>query len=155
MGNRRRAGAWLVAIVAGLAVVLLMPAVGEATTSPSSAPGVTADSIKIGFITSKTGAAASSNQYSDLGCKARVGAENAKGGVNGRKIEVVKDRDDIVGLRNTQEITASLADDNAFATFEATQQLTGADLLAKAGEVGGMDAGSDVELRHGRMRVAA
>jgi ABC-type branched-subunit amino acid transport system substrate-binding protein len=106
MGNRRRARAWLVAIVAGLAVVLSMPAVGGATTtSSSSAPGVTADSIKIGFITSKTGPAASSNEYSDLGCKARVGRENAKGGVHGRKIDVVyKDDQTANNLLQAQDL---------------------------------------------------
>ena len=44
--------------------------------------------MKIGFIYSKTGAASATSGDSDVGCKARVGRENAAGGVNGRKIEV-------------------------------------------------------------------
>jgi ABC-type branched-subunit amino acid transport system substrate-binding protein len=80
-----------VALIVVAVIATTASAAGTAGTAgaATSAPGVTSDAIKIGFITSKTGAAASSNQYSDLGCKARVGAENAKGGVNGRKIEVV------------------------------------------------------------------
>ena len=57
---------------------------------------------------------------------------NDKGGIYGRKLVVVSDRDDVVGTQNVQQTTSSLANDNAFATFEATQQLTAADMLAKA-----------------------
>ena len=71
-------------------VVIALSAVGvsgAATSEP--APGVTPDSVKIGFITSKTGPAASTSGNSDAGCKARVGRANAAGGVNGRKVDVV------------------------------------------------------------------
>ncbi len=57
---------------------------------------------------------------------------NDQGGIYGRKLTVVSDRDDVVGTLNVQQTTSSLANDNAFATFEATQQLTAADMLAKA-----------------------
>ena len=57
---------------------------------------------------------------------------NAQGGIYGRKLVIVKNRDDTIGLQNNQQVQASLADDNAFATFVATLQFTGADLLAKA-----------------------
>jgi branched-chain amino acid transport system substrate-binding protein len=66
--------------------------VGFAGTSAgaqsSSAPGVTDKEITLGYISSETGVAASASEGSQTGCKARVGAENAKGGVNGRKINL-------------------------------------------------------------------
>jgi branched-chain amino acid transport system substrate-binding protein len=58
---------------------------GAATTFDD---GVSADSIKIGYIFSKTGLAGSTFLNADKGCEARVDRENAKGGVNGRKIDV-------------------------------------------------------------------
>jgi branched-chain amino acid transport system substrate-binding protein len=59
---------------------------GAASAGPVE--GVTADSVKIGFIYSKTGVASATSGDSDVGCKARVGRQNAAGGVNGRKIDV-------------------------------------------------------------------
>jgi len=50
--------------------------------------GVTAKDVTIGYITSQTGVAGSTFQNADKGCKARIDRENAKGGVNGRKINV-------------------------------------------------------------------
>ena len=63
----------LLALAGSLAIVVATSTVTGATSSTASAPGVTDDSITIDFITSKTGPAASSSQYSDLGCKARRG----------------------------------------------------------------------------------
>ena len=45
--------------------------------------------MKLGFISSETGAAASNFVGADKACEARVDAENAKGGVNGRKIDLI------------------------------------------------------------------
>jgi ABC-type branched-subunit amino acid transport system substrate-binding protein len=73
---------------AGLAGTLAMSGTAGAAAADSS-EGVTPTSVKIGFITSKTGLAASTFGSSDAGCKGRIGRENANGGVNGRKIEVV------------------------------------------------------------------
>lgn len=78
------------AIAAVGSIVIALSSVGvsgAATSEP--APGVTPDSVKIGFITSTTGPAASTSGNSDAGCKARVGRANAAGGVNGRKVDVV------------------------------------------------------------------
>jgi ABC-type branched-subunit amino acid transport system substrate-binding protein len=62
---------------------------GSAGAAPAgSDQGVTDSSVKIGFITSKSGVASSTSGSSDVGCKARVGRENAAGGVDGRKIDV-------------------------------------------------------------------
>jgi branched-chain amino acid transport system substrate-binding protein len=84
-----------IAVVGSVAMALATTGVSGAATSP--APGVTADSVKIGFITSKTGPAASTSGNSDVGCKARVGRANAAGGVNGRKIDVVYTDDQTSG----------------------------------------------------------
>ena len=63
--------------------------------------GVSADSIKIGYVTSQTGVAGSTFRNADKGCKARVERENAKGGVNGRKVEV-----EYVDDQSAQNLTA-------------------------------------------------
>jgi branched-chain amino acid transport system substrate-binding protein len=94
--------------------------------------GVTDTTIRVAVITAKTNPIGGRyHEYID-GIRAYFKVINDKGGIYGRKLVVVSDRDDVVGLQNVQQTTSSLADDNAFATFEATQQLTGADLLAKA-----------------------
>ncbi len=55
----------------------------------ASAPGVTPSTIKIGFITSVTGAASSTFQTSELGARAYFTAVNKAGGVDGRQIQLV------------------------------------------------------------------
>jgi branched-chain amino acid transport system substrate-binding protein len=64
-------------------------ATGASAQSSGTDPGVSNKSIKLGFISSETGAAASNFVGADKACKARVGAENAKGGINGRKIDLI------------------------------------------------------------------
>jgi branched-chain amino acid transport system substrate-binding protein len=70
----------------GLATSGLLAAAAGAQTG--STPGVTDKEVTFGYISSETGVAASASQGSARGCKARVDAENAKGGVNGRKINL-------------------------------------------------------------------
>ena len=77
-----------VAVVVGLALVTTGMLTATAGTQASNAPGVTDKAITLGYISSETGVAASASEGSAAGCKARVGAENAKGGVNGRKIDL-------------------------------------------------------------------
>ena len=62
-------------------------------TNTASAPGVTATTIKIGFVTSVTGNASSTFFDAADGAKAYFDAVNAAGGVNGRKIVVVTEDD--------------------------------------------------------------
>ncbi len=94
--------------------------------------GVTDTTIRVAVITAKTNPIGGRYHEFIDGIRAYFKVINDKGGIYGRKLVVVSDRDDVVGLQNVQQTTSSLADDNAFATFEATQQLTGADMLAKA-----------------------
>jgi len=74
-------------LVAGLVGVFALSGVSSAATA-GAGQGVTANSVKIGFIYSKTGVASATSGDSDIGCKARVGRENAAGGVNGRKLDI-------------------------------------------------------------------
>jgi branched-chain amino acid transport system substrate-binding protein len=112
---------WLAVVAAGLAIGALASA-GVSGAATSNAQGVTKDSIKIGFIYSKTGAAASTSGSSDIGCKARIGRQNAAGGVNGRKIEVefVDDASSAANLTQAQSLVQNenvymVINDSAFA----------------------------------------
>lgn len=63
----------------------------------ASAPGITEDTIKIGYITSQTGVAASSFEGGDQGARARAELQNDQGGINGRQIEVIAVDDGQIG----------------------------------------------------------
>ena len=79
-----------------LTTVVFAAIVGALATSGLSSAGaaaalddgVSAKSIDIGYIFSKTGVAGSTFLNADKGCKSRIDRQNAKGGVNGRKINV-------------------------------------------------------------------
>ncbi|HEX4531535.1 MAG TPA: ABC transporter substrate-binding protein, partial [Acidimicrobiia bacterium] len=79
----RRALAVGIAVATLVATALVAP--GAAQTGADST-GVTAKEIKVGFIFSKAGLAGSTFENAADGFEARVKEENAKGGVNGRKI---------------------------------------------------------------------
>jgi branched-chain amino acid transport system substrate-binding protein len=79
---------------------------GAAGAQASSAEGVTANSVKLGFIGSETGVASPNFQDTGKACQARVDAQNAKGGVNGRKIqlEAVDDMSSGANLTGAQDL---------------------------------------------------
>jgi branched-chain amino acid transport system substrate-binding protein len=115
-------------------VATTVPAADLNKFVPNSSKGVddAKKQIRIAVITTKTNPIGGKYaQFSD-GLQAYFDMINAQGGIYGRKLVIVKNRDDTIGLQNNQQVQASLADDNAFATFVATLQFTGADLLAKA-----------------------
>ena len=56
---------------------------------PAADPGVTAKEIKLGYISPETGAAASISKNGIKGFEARIKAQNAAGGCNGRTITYV------------------------------------------------------------------
>jgi branched-chain amino acid transport system substrate-binding protein len=64
-----------------------------AAGSGGSAPGVSSSTIKIGLLTSFTGPLAATFNTVATGFEARIALQNAQGGVNGRKIQIV-DGDD-------------------------------------------------------------
>jgi branched-chain amino acid transport system substrate-binding protein len=80
---------------AGLPVVNQHFSASGALTA--SAPGVTPTTIKIGYITSQTGIAASSFKGGDAGAIARIDLQNDQGGVDGRKIVLVAADDGTIG----------------------------------------------------------
>jgi branched-chain amino acid transport system substrate-binding protein len=93
MHSSRKWGLRAIAVAAGLGLAtggLLVTSAGAQSTDP----GVSPKEIVLGYISSETGVAASASKGSETGCKARVGAENAKGGVNGRKLtlEAIDDK---------------------------------------------------------------
>jgi len=92
---------------------------GAAAAGPNQ--GVTSKSVSIGFVYSKTGVASATSGDSDIGCKARIGRENAKGGVNGRKLNVIYQDDASSGqnLTGTQDLVQNkhvymIINDSAF-----------------------------------------
>ena len=98
--------------VIGLGVVALLMAASSSlpnvnqnfkASGPLTASdvGVTPTTIKIGYITSQTGIAASTFKGGDQGALARIKLQNAQGGVDGRKLELVA-RDDGAGNTKTQ-----------------------------------------------------
>jgi branched-chain amino acid transport system substrate-binding protein len=90
MKQRGGRGIRALAVIAALSTATVgVLATSASAQSTGAAPGVTNDSVKIGFISSETGVAASNFVGAPKGCKARIDAENAKGGVNGRKIDLV------------------------------------------------------------------
>jgi branched-chain amino acid transport system substrate-binding protein len=101
-----------VAAALGVASVGVLAGGASAQTSTSE-PGVSKNAIKLGFISSETGVAAANFTGADKACKARVGAENAKGGVNGRKIDLIT-IDDKSGAGNQTAAKDLVENQNAF-----------------------------------------
>jgi len=74
--------------IATLSVVVMAAMAAVGASSAAADDGVTAKDVTIGYITSQTGVAGSTFKNAPKGCQARIERENAKGGVNGRKINV-------------------------------------------------------------------
>ena len=76
----------------------------SSAANTASDKGVTPTSITIGLITSTTGAASSTFADTAEGVQARFALENSKGGVNGRKLNLVEVDD---ASSPTQDLTAA------------------------------------------------
>ncbi|HLG66307.1 MAG TPA: ABC transporter substrate-binding protein [Acidimicrobiales bacterium] len=83
--KNRRAGGSLLAMLAAASLAVA----GLAAPAAAAAPGVTKKAVKVGFITDITGIASSTFEDSAQGIAARFALQNAHGGVNGRKLELV------------------------------------------------------------------
>ena len=94
----------MLAVTAGLVAAALI--VGTTGAQAASEPGLTAKSVKLGYIFSGTGAAGSVYQDAGKACEARVDRQNAQGGVNGRKIdlEVIDDATSAANLTATEDL---------------------------------------------------
>jgi branched-chain amino acid transport system substrate-binding protein len=91
--------------------------VGLVTTAGAqtgATPGVTDKAIKVGYIYSEGGVAGSTFAHADDGFNARIKAQNAAGGVNGRKIDPVL-VDDSGQQNNLQAAKSLVENDNVFA----------------------------------------
>ncbi len=123
MLNHRNKGAlraFAVVTIAGLAVTGLVASGAGAQTSTD--PGVTDKGVTIGYISSQTGVAAATHKNAHKSCQARVDAQNAQGGVNGRKInlEVIDDQSSGANLTAAQDLVQNrkafaVIDNSAFA----------------------------------------
>ncbi|GAB2483165.1 ABC transporter substrate-binding protein [Jatrophihabitans fulvus] len=103
-------------MVSVLAVgVLALAACGSSDDSPGGgSSGGSGGTIKLGGLASLTGAAASSNANCESGIKARIGVENAKGGINGRKLSYVMADDKSEGPGVVDAITKLSEQENVF-----------------------------------------
>jgi len=104
---------------------------GRGTVSVDQ-PGVTADVIRVGAVASVTNPIG--GRYSSLfdGVKAYFEMADGAGGVAGRRLELVAQRDDQTA-QNQSQVLALLEQDNVFAAMVATLVFTGADLLVQRG----------------------
>ncbi len=97
-------------------------------------PGVTADTIRVGGVASITNALQA--PYGDIfkGVKAYFAMVNSEGGIYGRRLEVVSERDDQM-TQNLRETQALLTEDNVFAAVGLATifDFSGATELEKAG----------------------
>ena len=107
----------VVALAAGITVATAGLLSASAAAQSSDSTGVTDKQVTLGYITSETGVAASVLANADKSCKARVDAENAKGGVNGRKIklETIDDTSSGANLTAAQDLVQNR---NAFAVID-------------------------------------
>jgi branched-chain amino acid transport system substrate-binding protein len=117
MRKYRKRGVRVVAVLA----VVGMASVGVLTTGAgaqsSNDPGVSNKEVTLGYISSQTGVAAATHKNAHKSCMARVDAENAKGGVNGRKIKVIA-IDDKSGAGNITAAKDLVENRNAFAVID-------------------------------------
>jgi len=117
-------------VLAGMAAVGL--AATGAVAQSDTAPGVTAKTVKLGYIYSGTGVAGSTGKNAGKAFQARIDRQNAQGGVNGRKIttEIIDDASSAANLTAAQDLVQNrnvfmVVDNSAFA-FLAYRYLLGA-----------------------------
>ena len=108
-GGRRRRIFATVAVLAAVGTATTALAAGAGAQS-AAAPGVTDKAIKVGYIYSKGGVAGSTFAHAGDGFLARIKAQNASGGVNGRKIDPVVVDDS--GQTNNLEASKSLVEND-------------------------------------------
>jgi len=102
------------------------------THIPSTQPGVTDTEIRVGGVASITNPLGGNYDRSFQGVKAYFAMINEQGGLYGRQLELVAERDDQVA-RNQEEIQALLSEDIFAVMPIATLLFTGADTLAASG----------------------
>jgi branched-chain amino acid transport system substrate-binding protein len=105
-------------VVGALSIIAMVGAglvtAGAAGAQTGDSTGVSAKDIKVGYIYSKGGVAGSTFEHAGDGFNARIKAENAAGGVNGRKITPVV-VDDSGATNNLQAAQSLVQNDKVFA----------------------------------------
>jgi branched-chain amino acid transport system substrate-binding protein len=123
MKEHRKRAARVVAVVAALSMGAVgLAATGAAAQSSGAAPGVTDSDVTLGYISSQTGVAAATHKNAHKSCQARVDAQNADGGVNGRKInlQIIDDKSSAENLTAAKDLVQNrdvfaVIDNSAFA----------------------------------------
>jgi len=99
---------------------------------PVDAPGVTDDEIRVTTITSTTNPLGGKYEELNDGLEAYFAKVSSEGGIHGRDLVVVNQRDDQVA-KNQQEVQAALSQDDPFAVAVGSLLFTGAPLLVEEG----------------------
>jgi branched-chain amino acid transport system substrate-binding protein len=133
MRYRRRVVPALAVVVFAALVSAGEPAAGAAKPAVVDEPGVTDTEIHVGGVASTTNPLGGDYADGFAGVKAYFDYVNSRGGIYGRKLKLVSERDDKVGS-NRQEVQGLISEDNLFAVMPVEVLLfTGADLLAQSG----------------------
>ncbi len=107
---------------------------GTGAGCASTAPGVTPDEVKLGFLYSDTGTSAEIMRPARGGIDARLGIVNAAGGIHGRKITYVWRDDASDPSENKQAARELVENEQVFGIMEMTTAATGsADYLRDHG----------------------
>ncbi|MDO8733195.1 MAG: ABC transporter substrate-binding protein [Actinomycetota bacterium] len=121
---RRRSAAVAAGASASLLLAMIATSAGAAPTTPPglvknnascpATPGVSPTSVTFGWVGPKTGAAAANYLFSSEGAQLRIDQENAKGGVNGRKIIFKVYDDQSNGSGQITAVQKAIQSDNVF-----------------------------------------
>lgn len=101
-------------ILRSILLPVLLIAVSCMTASAQDVPGVTRDTIKIGVISPMTGSAALFGK-SAFGVEALYKKVNDQGGINGRKIEIIREDDGCDPARGLAAVKKLVSQDQVFA----------------------------------------
>jgi branched-chain amino acid transport system substrate-binding protein len=129
--SRCRRASWratAATLVVGLTAAcgtLVTPAAGRTARTSCVAPGVTADTVKLGLLFPETGISSLLFGPFRAGVDARLGVANAAGGINGRKITYTW-QNDASSLTGNLNAAMTLVDaDKVFGLIESTTVATG------------------------------
>ncbi len=132
-GNGRRVAA--AAVVAALVLAACSNAKQTVSTGSNAAPGVTANKIVVGSLSTQSGPIAADFAPIVPGVQAYFDMVNAAGGVDGRKIDLAYNLDDASNpTTNAADARTLVEQDHVFAVVGvATFSFTGATYLAQTG----------------------
>lgn len=131
----RRGPAAFVGIVIAAAMLATVTVPAGAKQFPEvDQPGVTRDAIRVGGVTSTTNPVQGPYDTAYDGVKAYFAMVNAKGGIYGRDLKLVAERDDQIG-NNRQQVQALLDEDDVFAVLPVATlaSFSGAETLEEEG----------------------